>query len=86
MSIIVPIFKKGGKIDYSNYEGIPLLSTTNKILSQILLSKLTPHAHELIEDHQCGFRRNKSTIDNIVCICQTLEKKWQHMKQYNSYL
>ena len=29
-------------------------------------------------DHQCGFRRNKSTTDHIFCICQILEKKWEH--------
>jgi hypothetical protein len=25
-------------------------------------------------DHQCGFWSNRSTIDNIFCICQILEK------------
>ena len=28
-------------------------------------------------DHQCGFRRNRLTIDHIFCICQILEKKWE---------
>jgi len=47
-SIIVPIYKKGDKTDCSNYKGISLLSTTYKILSNILLSKLTPYAEEII--------------------------------------
>jgi len=29
-------------------------------------------------DHQCGFRRNRSTTDHIFCIRQILEKKWEH--------
>jgi len=43
-SVIVPMDKKGDKTGCSNYRGIPLLSTTYKILSSILLSRLTPYA------------------------------------------
>jgi hypothetical protein len=39
-SIVVPIHKKGEKTDCSNYRGISLLSTSYKILSNILLSRL----------------------------------------------
>jgi hypothetical protein len=58
--IIVPICKKGDKTDCSNYRGISLLPATYKILSIILLSRLTPCAEEIIGDHQCGFHRNIS--------------------------
>ena len=54
-SIIVPIYKKGDKTDCNNYRGISLVSTTYKILSNILLSRLIPYAEEVIGDHQCGF-------------------------------
>jgi len=74
-SIIVPIYKKGDKIDCNNYRGISLLPTTYKILPNILLSRLIPYAEEVIGDHQCGFRRNGSTTDHIFCIRQILEKK-----------
>jgi len=43
------------KTDCSNYRGISILPTTYKILSNILLSRLTPYAREIIGDHQCGF-------------------------------
>jgi len=58
--------------------GITLLSTTYKILSNILLSKLTPYAEEIIGDHQCGFHHNRSTTDHIFCIRQILEEKWEY--------
>ena len=59
-SIVVTIYKKGDNTDCSNYRGLSLLPTTYRILSNILLSRLTPYAEEIIVDHQCGFRRNTS--------------------------
>jgi hypothetical protein len=78
-SITVPIYTKGDNTDCSNYSGISLLPTTYKILSNILLSRLTPYAEKSIGDHQCGFRRNRSTTDHIFCIHQILEKKLQFL-------
>jgi hypothetical protein len=66
------------KTDCNNYRGISLLSTSYEILSNILLSRLIPYAEEIIGDHQCGFRRNRSTTNQIFYIRQTLEKKWEY--------
>jgi hypothetical protein len=74
-SIIMPIHKKGDETECNNYRGISLLSTAYKILSNILLARLTPYVNEVIGDHQCGFRRNRSTMDQIFYIRQILEKK-----------
>jgi hypothetical protein len=64
-SIIVPIYKKGDKTDCSNYRGISLLSTSYKIVYNILLSRLSPYVDEIIRNHQCGFRCNRSTTNQI---------------------
>jgi hypothetical protein len=77
-SIVVPIHKKGDETDCSNYRGISLLSTSDKVLSNILLSRLIPYADEIIGDHQCGFQRNRSTTDQIFYIGQILEKKCEY--------
>ena len=50
-SIILPIYKKGDKTDCSNYRGISLLPTAYKIVSIILLSRVTQYAEEIIGDH-----------------------------------
>jgi len=39
---------------------------------------LITYAEETTGDHQCGFRRNRSTTDHIFCIRQILEKKWEY--------
>jgi hypothetical protein len=44
-------------------------------------SPLSPYIDEVIGDHQCGFPRNRSTIDQIFCIRQILEKKWEYSEK-----
>jgi len=84
-SITEPIYK-GVKTDCSNYRGISLLPTTYKILSNILLSRLTPYAEEIIGDHQCGFRHNRSTANHIFCNRQILDKEWEYNKAVHQLL
>ena len=67
-------------MNYNNYRGIYLLSTSYKILSNILLSRMTSYANEIIGEYQCGFRRNRSTFNHIFSIRQVLEKKWEYNK------
>jgi hypothetical protein len=69
--------KKDNKTECNNYRGISLLSTAYKILSNIFLSRLTQYVNEIIGDHQCAFRRKRSTTDKIY-IRQILEKKWEY--------
>jgi hypothetical protein len=82
--------QKDDKTDRSNYRGISLLTTSYKILSNILLSRLILYADEIIGDHQCGFRCNWTTTDQISYICEILEKKWESAiidfkKAYDSF-
>jgi hypothetical protein len=72
------IVTKGDKTECSNYRGISLMPTSYKISSNILLSTLIPYADEITADHQCGFRCNRSTTDQIFYILQILEKKWEY--------
>jgi hypothetical protein len=77
-SVVVPIYKKGDKID-DNYRGISILSTAYKILSNILLGRSTPYVNEIIGYHQYGSLRNRSTTDQIFCIRQILKKNGSTM-------
>jgi len=84
-SIIVPVYKKGDKTDCNNYRGISLLPTTYNIVSNILRLKLTPYAEKIIADHQCGFRRSRSTTDHIFCIRQIPETKWEYNEAVHQF-
>jgi hypothetical protein len=72
--IIIPIHK-GDKTDCNNYYGVSLLSSSYNILLNILLSSLSRYIDKMIGNHQCGFRRNRSTTDQVFCIRQIVEKK-----------
>jgi hypothetical protein len=50
-SVILPIHKKGDKTDCNTYQGISLLSTAYRILSNNLLDRLSPYVNEIVGDH-----------------------------------
>jgi hypothetical protein len=85
--IMVAVYKKGNKTDWSNFRGISHLPTTYKILSNFLLSKLTPYTEEIVGDQECGFQCNRTTTDYIFSIHQIpggkkkKKKKGKTMKQ-----
>jgi hypothetical protein len=54
-STVAPIHKNGDKTDCSNYQCTSLLSNSYKILSNSLLSRLTPYTDKITGSHQCGF-------------------------------
>jgi hypothetical protein len=66
--IVLPIYKMGDK----TAQLLRDVTATN-----IILSRLNPYIYEVTGDYQCGFRRNRSTTDQIFCIHQILEKKWE---------
>jgi hypothetical protein len=48
------------------------------MLSNILLTRLTPYADEIIGDHQYGFQCDISTTEQIFYIWQIMEKKLEY--------
>ena len=63
--VIVVIGKKGDTSHCSNNRGITLWSTTSKLLQIILLQRLSNGLEQLLRENQCGFRQNRSCIDQI---------------------
>ena len=67
IAVVVPLFKKGDINMASNYRGISLLSTAYKIYTEILRQRLEIEMNEkdILPEGQAGFRKGRSTIDNI---------------------
>ena len=86
---IVTIYKrKGDRADCSNSRGISLLSAGGKALAHILLQRLVQHVVDrVVPESQCGFRRDRSTVD-MVFTARLLQEKCreQHQDLYVAFV
>jgi hypothetical protein len=58
----IQLIKPGKLLQY--HRVISLLRTSYEIVSNILLSRLSSYADEIVGSHPRGFRRNRSTTDH----------------------
>ena len=67
-SLVVPIFKKGTRLDPLNYRPISLPSVPCKILEKIICRELYKYLDdgEVLLDDQFGFRPGRSTEDQLL--------------------
>jgi Reverse transcriptase (RNA-dependent DNA polymerase). len=65
-------------MDCNDYKKISLLCISCKILSDLLLARITLYANEIMGEYQYRFRRNRSTVILIFIIRQIFEKNWEY--------
>ena len=65
---IIPLFKKGNKLDPTNYRPISLTSIVCKLMERIVKDEIMKHltTNSLIVSQQHGFVNNKSCITNLL--------------------
>ena len=88
-SIIHLYKRKGNPQVCDNHRGISLLSIAGKILAKILLNCLNAHLDQagLIPESQCGFRKDRGTIDMIFTARQLQEKcQEQNVELYMTFV
>jgi len=61
-----------------NYRGISPPDISYKVLSNVLFIKLKPYGDEIVGEYQGGFRRGKSTVDQIHIVKQVMEKCYEY--------
>ena len=84
--IIVPLYKKGDPNEAKNYRGISLLSTTYKLYTEVLRNRLEKEVEEknLLPEGQAGFRKSRSTMDNIFILNHIVQKAKRNNKSIYS--
>ena len=65
---LVKLPKKGDLSNCGNYRGITLLSIPGKVFNRILLERIKEAADKNLRDNQAGFRKNRSTVDQIATL------------------
>ena len=73
---IIHLYKnKGDRSSCDNHRGISLLSIVGKILARIMLNRITKHIlDDVVSESQCGFRKQRGTVDMVFAIRQLQEK------------
>ena len=77
---MVPIFKKGSRSDPRNYRPVSLLSVPSKCLERIIFQELHNFLSEncLLSDEQFGFRRGRSTEDQLFLTYNHISLQWDN--------
>jgi hypothetical protein len=84
--IICLKYKKGDRLDCTNYRPITLLNVAYKIFAIILNQRLVDIIEIELGDYQSGFRPNRSTIDNIFMIGKLLKSAMNIILIFITYL
>ena len=79
---LVPIFKKGDRLDTGNYRGLSIVSCVNKLFTKMLNTRLVNFLdpHNLMSCFQIGFVKKKRTSDHVFvlkCILEEAKSKKQ---------
>ena len=66
--------QKGSVADPNSYRGISLLSSAEKIISLIILTRIKPHLSHIMNKRQAGFCKGKSCRNSVFILLRELEK------------
>ena len=80
-SILLALPKKGNLKLCANYRTISLISTASKVMLKVILKRLTPQAEAIISEEQAGFRKNRSTAEQIFNLRILCEKHIEQQKE-----
>ncbi|CAF1682339.1 unnamed protein product, partial [Adineta ricciae] len=86
-SLLIPIPKKGDLSQCSNYRTISLINHSGKVPLMVLLNRLKHHLDPYLSEEQAGFRKDRSTVQQILILRLLAEKaKRNNKKIYNCFI
>ena len=82
---VIPLFKKGSKLDKANYRPISLTSIIGKLFESVIVEKLRFYfeSSNVISNSQHGFRVGRSCLTNLICFYDKVIKSVDQGKSYD---
>ena len=81
-ALVVAIPKPGKPVvDPKSYRPISLLCVPYKILERLIYARVEPLIDPLLPKEQAGFRREKSTVDQVFLLTQNIEDSFEAKKK-----
>ena len=79
---VTALHKGGEKVLMDNYRSISVLTHINKIFEKLIHERLNEYVteHEILENHQFGFRKGHSTSHGITHLHETILKSIENKK------
>ena len=80
---VVPIFKKNDPTSVNNYRPVSILSIIGKVMEKCIYKYLNNYMvqNNILTEHQSGFRHNDSTVNQLVLICNEMNKAIDNGKE-----
>uniref|UniRef100_A0A3B1JXQ2 ribonuclease H n=1 Tax=Astyanax mexicanus TaxID=7994 RepID=A0A3B1JXQ2_ASTMX len=86
-SLIILLPKKGNPRHCQNHRTISLISHPSKVMLRVILDRLTSQAEEILAEEQAGFRKGRSTVEQVFNCRVLIEKHIAHQKElYHNFI
>jgi hypothetical protein len=82
--VVIPLHKKGDKMNLDNYRGITLMDVVGKVFSGIVRNRIERVFMDKIAEEQGGFRKERGCVDQSYTLAQTVLKRLE--KKKDTYL
>ena len=71
---VIPLFKSGDDMLFSNYRPVSILPIFSKILERIMYNRLIIYIEKMLNSNQFGFRKDHSAAMALMCLVDKISK------------
>ena len=66
--------KRGDLKECKNWRGVTLFPVASKVMGRVIIERIQNGVHHVVRKEQAGFRKNKSTKDQIFILLNIIEQ------------